>query len=98
VAQRLLAMADAAASSVGGDPFCVASPSLPIHTAAAAADKPGSGSSSVAGSVCSNICGSQHEWRECLERVRLAHEAMLLLRALVASPGAIGEQCAALLV
>jgi hypothetical protein len=99
VAQRLLAMADAACSSVGGDPFCVASPLSPTHAAAAAAAAPrtaaggssGSGSGAVTNSVSNNICGGQREWQECLERVRLAHESLLLLRALVASPGAIGE-------
>jgi hypothetical protein len=91
-------MADAACSSVGGDPFCVATPLSPTHTAAAAAEctaDGGSGSGSSIGndtnSVSNNICGEQREWQECLERVRLAHESLLLLRALVASPGAIGE-------
>jgi hypothetical protein len=98
VAQRLLAMADAACSSAGGDPFCVATPLSPTHTAAAAAAAErtadggsGSGSGAVTNSVTNNICGGQREWQECLERVRLAHESLLLLRALVASPGTVGK-------
>ncbi|KAF6251466.1 hypothetical protein COO60DRAFT_616305 [Scenedesmus sp. NREL 46B-D3] len=113
VAQRLLAMADAACSSAGGDPFCIASPQTPCHAAAAPrwAERPvpAAAETAGAGAACSGadahhdrvsgtaagdvgaICGGKHAWRECRERVRLAHESLLLLRALVASPGLIGE-------
>lgn len=93
MAQRLLAMADAACSSTGGDPFCTALPLPATHSAAAAT----AGSSPAVINTVSDICGTRHDWRECLERVTLAHESLLLLRALVASPGLIGEQFGLLL-
>lgn len=82
LAQRLLVMVDAAASPVGGDPFAALTPQLPA-SAAAAAGGDGAGGGSVCGSGCS--------WQGCMERLRLAHEGLLLLRALVATPGAVGE-------
>jgi hypothetical protein len=75
-------MVDAACSPVGGDPFAALTPRIPglaSAVAAAAADSAGT------------VCGSTCSWQACLERVRLGHEGLLLLRALVATPGAVGE-------
>jgi hypothetical protein len=83
LAQRLLVMVDAACSPLGGDPFAALRPTAAI--AAAAAEAGGSGGSG--GSVCGSSCC----WQACLERLRLAHEGLLLLRAMVATPGTVGE-------
>jgi hypothetical protein len=81
LAQRLLVMVDAACSPVGGDPFAALTPALTGTAAAAAA----------AGVAGGSVCGSRCSWQGCMERVRLAHEGLLLLRALVATAGTVGE-------
>jgi hypothetical protein len=73
-------MVDAACSPVGGDPFAALMPTVTGTAAAAAAAGAG-------GSVCGSACS----WQGCMERVRLAHEGLLLLRALVATAGTVGE-------
>lgn len=105
LSQRLLALADAAISAEGGDPFCTATPLPPRPTAAAAAAGrvsataplaaaalPGNGDVTQSTRGVSNITGSKCEWWECLERVRLAHESLLLLRALMATMEPVGER------
>jgi hypothetical protein len=83
LAQQLLVLVDAACSPVGGDPFAALAPQVgSVATAAAAAAADGAEGS---------VCGSRCSWQACMERVRLAHEGLLLLRALVATPGAVGE-------
>lgn len=87
LAQRLLVMVDAACSPAAGDPFAALTPEAPAFSAtAAAAPSSGQGTGST-------VCGSRCSWPGCLERLRLAHEGLLLLRALVATPGAVGESC-----
>jgi hypothetical protein len=75
-------MVDAACSPVGGDPFAALTPRIPGLASAAAA---------AADSAGGTVCGSRCSWQACMERVRLAHEGLLLLRALVATPGTVGE-------
>lgn len=83
LAQRLLVMVDAACSPVGGDPFAALAPDVP-GMAALTASVSGDG-------VGSTVCGSSCSWQGCMERLRLAQEGLLLLRALVATPGDVGE-------
>jgi hypothetical protein len=90
LAQRLLTMVDAACSPLGGDPFAALLPLGP-----AGANEGGSGASdggsSSAGASSSSIVGARCSWPACLARVQLCHEGLLLLRALVATDGPIGE-------
>ncbi|KAF8062804.1 hypothetical protein HT031_004134 [Scenedesmus sp. PABB004] len=88
LAQRLLVLTDAACSAPGGDPFCIAAARAPA--AAGGADGSDEDSGGGGGGGGANICGARCAWDECLQRVRLAQEGLLLLRALVASPGPIG--------
>lgn len=88
LAQRLLVMVDAACSPVGGDPFAALTPQR--DSAAAAAGATGAGADDAAG-ASSTVCGAPCSWPVCLERLRLAHEGLLLLRAMVATPGSVGE-------
>lgn len=83
LAQRLLVMVDAACSPVGGDPFAALTPQVPGMPAPAA--------SGSADGARGTVCGSSCSWQGCMERLRLAHEGLLLLRALVATPGDVGE-------
>jgi len=82
-------MVDAACSPAGGDPFAALTPEAPVFSAAAAAAAAPSNGQGTG----STVCGSRCSWDGCLERLRLAHEGLLLLRALVATPGAVGELC-----
>jgi hypothetical protein len=91
LAQRLLVMVDAAASPVGGDPFAALTPELPGSAAAAAAAPPTAAAEGGDGARGGSVCGSRCSWQGCMERLRLAHEGLLLLRALVATPRAVGE-------
>jgi hypothetical protein len=63
-------------------------PSIALPSAAAATNS----------SSSSSIVGERVSWGACLQRVQLAHEGLLLLRALVATDGAIGACVPSLLV
>lgn len=104
LSQRLLALVDAACSAPGGDPFSTAAPTPPSTSllTAARANPIGNqryndsleGTRDLAPRFYSNsnsITGGRIDWIECLERLRVVHEALLLLRAMMAAGGPISK-------